>query len=111
MNLSKRTNVLFVEKKKLKSHARSNKLISIEPINREAEIFEVRKKKSSILDKIPVQCAAMILSTAKLHFVKFVSDLAENMDSKAYKIIYMGNFLIFFASLKISLNRFIHKLS
>ena len=91
MNLSKRTNVRFVEKNKLKMHTRSNKLISIEPINRDADIFEVRKRPGSILDKIPVQCAAMILSTAKLTVLQFVSDLASNLDTKAFRIIYMGN--------------------
>ena len=90
MNLEKRTNVKFVDQKKLKTHTRSTKLISAEPINLEAKIFEVRKRKVSILDKIPVQSAAMILSSAKLHFIEFVSDLAEYMDPKAFRIIYMG---------------------
>ena len=90
MNLEKRTNVKFVDQKKLKTHTRSTKLISAEPINLEAKIFEVRKRKVSILDKIPVQSAAMILSSAKLHFIDFVSDLAEYMDPQAFRIIYMG---------------------
>ena len=91
MNLTKRTDVKFVNRKKLKTQIRSNKLISVEPINFEAEIFEVRKRKSSVLDKIPVQCAAMILSSAKLHFLQFVSDLADNLDPSSFKILYMGN--------------------
>ena len=90
MNLSKRINIKFVPRNKLKNNMRSNKLISAEPINLEGEIFEVRKRKQSILDKIPVHCAAMILSTAKLHFVQFVSELADFMDTTAFKIIYMG---------------------
>ena len=90
MNLTKRTNVQFVEKKKLKTHMRSNKLISAEPINLDAEIFEIRKRKTSIIDRIPVQCAAMILSSAKLHFIDFVSDIAEHMDTKGLRILYMG---------------------
>ena len=95
MNLEKRTNIKFVDQKKLKIHTRSTKLISAEPINLEAKIFEVRKRKAAILDKIPVQSAAMILSSAKLHFIDFVSDLAEYMDPKAFRIIYMGKNIIY----------------
>ena len=93
----------FVRKDKLKTHVKSNKLISVEPTDPSAEVFEVRKKKNCITDKIPVSCAAQILSSAKLHFIEFVSDLADDLDCSAFRIIYMGrikyfknNLLIFF---------------
>ena len=73
---------------------RSNKLISAEPINLDAEIFEIRKRKTSIIDRIPVQCAAMILSSAKLHFIDFVSDIAEHMDTEGLRILYMGKWYL-----------------
>ena len=94
MNLTKRLNVKFVSLEKLKNHVRSNKLISAEPIDSEGKIFEVRKKKSVIVDRIPVHCSAMILSSAKLHVIEFIKDLAEELDCQAFRVIYMGKFLL-----------------
>ena len=95
MNLTKRLNVKFVSLNKLKNHVRSNKLISAEPINQEGKVFEVRKKKSVIVDRIPVHCSAMILSSAKLHVIEFIKDLAEELDCQAFRVIYMGKNIIY----------------
>ena len=95
MNLTKRLNVEFVSLDKLKNHVRSNKLISAEPINQEGKVFEVRKKKSVIVDRIPVHCSAMILSSAKLHVIEFIKDLAEELDCQAFRVIYMGKNIIY----------------
>ena len=90
LNLDKRLNVKFVPKEKLKKHVRSIKLVSVEPTDNSGEIFEVREKKHVIQDCVPVQCGAMILSTAKLHFVKFVRELVNKLDCTAFRILYMG---------------------
>ena len=69
---------------------RSIKLVSVEPTDYTAEIFEVRQKKHVIHDAVPVQCGAMILATAKLHFVRFLKDLVNNLDCSALRVVYMG---------------------
>ena len=96
MNLKNRLNIKFVKADKLKSHVQSNKLVSIEPINSDAKIWEVRKRKNIIKDTTPIHCSAMILNSAKLHFLQFVSDIAEELDPKAYRIIYMGEIYFFY---------------
>ena len=93
LNLSKRLDVKFVKIDKLKTSVRSNKLISAEPIDQSGEVFEVRKRKSIIVDRIPVHCAQFILSSAKLHVLEFLRDMLNELDCSAFRIVYMGEYI------------------
>ena len=96
MNLTKHRNVQFCEKDELSKKIRSHLYIRHQNvmINGESRFYEVIKSKKAVTDTVPIATAFFILCHAKLTVLQFVTDLIDCIDSKGYRLLYMGLFFI-----------------
>ena len=97
MNLTKHLHVTYRTLNGLSKGVRSPLYVRHEPISAEnsCEIFELVKRKRSIVDCIPISSAFFILSNAKLHVLRFVNDIRTTLNTDALRLLYMGKKIIF----------------
>ena len=55
MNLEKRTNVRFCHAKNMSKRLTTNKFLRASPVSPDSDVFEVVSRRTSTVDKIPVQ--------------------------------------------------------
>ena len=55
MNLEKRTSVRFCHANKMSKRLKTNKFLRASPVSPDSDVFEVVSRRTSTIDKIPVQ--------------------------------------------------------